>query len=165
MFEQMRKSLQGLLSPTPAAPMVWKQYDDPSAGFQISFPAPPTPPKDTGNSSEGTYFLQVSSKVGLLAFFNDYGPEVGPADEVLAGARDGGASNVGARIVSERRIALDGYPGIAFESESDSNHYSSRTYLAGSVLYLTLVITSRNEPYAEADRFHDSFKIISRVQG
>jgi hypothetical protein len=164
MFEQMRRSLQGLISPAAAAPTQWKQYDDPSAGFQISFPAPPTPPKDTGNSSEGTYFLQVSSKVALLAFFNDYGPEVGHADEVLAGARDGGVSNVGARLVDERKITLDGYPGIAFESESDTNHYSSRTYLAGSVLYLTLVITSRNQPYPDTGRFHDSFKIIPSIR-
>jgi len=165
MFEQMRKSLQSLLSPTPAAPTQWKQYDNPPAGFQISFPAPPTPPKDTANSTEGTYFLQVSSEVGLLAFFNDYGPEVGPADEVLAGARDGGIANVGARLVNERKITLDGYPGIAFESESDSNGYSSRTYLAGSVLYLTLVITPRRQPYPDAERFHDSFQIVPRAEG
>jgi hypothetical protein len=69
------------------------------------------------------------------------------------------------RLLKDQRITLGIYPGIEFESESDSEalHFSVRVYLVGNTVYQMSVSTPIGEPCAEATRFLDSFQLIPRL--
>ena len=84
------------------------------------------------------------------------------SDAMLEGAKKGALSNSKSHLTSERKVTLGVYPGIAFESESESAHFSARIYMVGTTLYQTLVVSPLNNEYPDTARFLDSFQLIAR---
>jgi hypothetical protein len=156
---------------TPAAPAPeWKSYSYSANGFSASFPSEPEMqkrdiPTDAGSFQLRSYIAQVGP-VALFVGVCDYGAaaEGKDPDEMLQGAKGGALKNSNSNLVSEHKITLGIYHGVAFESESDTSHFSARIYVVGTTLYQTLVVAPKDAPYSDTTRFLDSFQLIARVR-
>ena len=72
-------------------------------------------------------------------------------------------SAAGAHVLGEKNISLGANPGLQFEAESSTFHFSARFYLVGTALYRTVVVAPLGKPYSETTRFLDSFQVMSRA--
>jgi hypothetical protein len=148
----------------------WKTYSYPEDGFSISYPTEPSVQKNYVPTAAGTFELRAYiSEVGEAALYVgvcDYGTAVAgrTPESVLSGAQQGAIDNVKAHLISSKAITLGTYPGIAFEAESDSMHFSARIFLVGSALYQNLVASPILSQYPDSTRFMDSFQLIARVK-
>ncbi len=155
---------------TPAAPAPdWKTYTYPSDGFSASFAFEPAEQKKNVPTDAGTFELRAYiSQHGEAAMFVgicDYGTAAAgknPAT-MLEGAKNGALSNTNAHLLSEKPIMLGIYPGLEFEAENDTMHFSARIYLVGTTLYQTLTAAPLGKPYPDAARFLDSFQLVART--
>jgi hypothetical protein len=145
-----------------------KAYRYPADGFQAWFPSAPELQKrdvttEAGSFELRSYIVQVNS-VALFVGVCDYGSANAGKDrsEVLQGAKEGALKNSSSHLISEKKITLGIYPGVEFESESDSAHFSARVYIVGNILYQTLVVAPLDRPYPETTRFLDSFQLIAK---
>jgi hypothetical protein len=155
----------GLGAQTPG----WKPYSYPAEGFRIDFPAQPALQKQNVPTQAGTFELRAYlAQVDPSAYFVgicDYGTAVANRDPqtVLQGAKDGALANVQAHLVSEQKITLNIIPGLAFEGENTSMHFTAHIFLAGTTLYQVLVAAPIGNTTSEPARFLDSFGLITRV--
>jgi hypothetical protein len=147
----------------------WKLYSYPPDGFSASYPSQPglqkrNIPTDAGSFELRSYVAQLAP-VTLFIGVCDYGAKAAGKDPgtMLQGARNGALKNSGSHLVSETKITLGVYRGLAFEAESDEEHFSARIYVVGSTLYQTLAVTPLAKPYADTARFLDSFRLIPRA--
>jgi hypothetical protein len=144
----------------------WKPYRYPADGFAISFPAQPNLEKqnvstDAGQFELRTYVAQDSS-TALIAAVCNYGPTAAGKDpsQLLESAKKGAVNNLKAHIASEKPVDLAGHRGVAFEADNDSEHISARIYLAGTVLYQSIVLSPMNARSIDTKRFLESFQFL-----
>jgi hypothetical protein len=148
----------------------WQNYNYPSEGFSVTFPAAPTTNKQNVPTDAGTFELRAYlSQMGDSALYVgvcDYGAVVNGRDPnaVLQGAKQGAVDNVKAHITSESNITLGIYPGVAFEADNDTLHFSAHIYFVGTTLYQVLVASPLKTPYAGTTRFINSFQFIPRTR-
>ena len=173
-------------APAQAAPAAqvpdWKSYSFSTDGFSAVFPSEPVlqkkdVPTDAGSFQLRSYIAEVG-QVALFVGVCDYGAATEGKDpeDMLQGAKDGALKNSNSHLISERKIALGVYHGVAFESESNVAtdaagkqpdnlaHFSARIYIVGSTLYQTLVVSPKDAPFPDGARFLDSFQLITRVK-
>jgi len=156
-------------TPVASAP-AWKSYSYPTDGFMVSYPSEPALQKKNVPTDAGTFelraYLAEDGQTALFVGVCDYGSAAAgrSPDTVLQGAKTGAITNVSGHLVSETKIALGTYPGVGFEAENDSFHFSARVYLVGTTLYQSLVAYPIGKQYDGAMRFLDSFQLIARVQ-
>ncbi len=81
---------------------------------------------------------------------------------ILDGAKNGAVANVNAHVLTTSKITLGVYPGVTFEAESDTLHFSVRIYLVGTILYQILTASPLGPPYYGTPKFLDSFQLIPR---
>jgi hypothetical protein len=150
----------------PPIPADWKPYRYPADGFSASFPFPPAIQKqpvstDAGQFELRTYVVEDSS-AALIAAVCDYGASAAgkDADGLLESAKTGSIANLKAHMVSEKKLNFGENHGVEFEAANDSEHISARLYLAGSILYQTVVVSPLNGSYADTARFLDSFQLL-----
>jgi hypothetical protein len=156
---------------TPAAPAPsWKTYSYPADGFSASFAFEPGEQKKNVPTDAGTFELRAyiaqDGEAAMFVGVCDYGAAASgrnPAT-LLQGAKNGALENTNAHLLSEKSITLGIYPGIEFEADSDTMHFSARIYLVGTTLYQALTAAPLGKPYAGVPRFLDSFQLIARVQ-
>ncbi len=147
----------------------WKSYSYAPDGFSISAPSAPVMskqdvPTEKGSFELRSYLVEVGSSA-LYVGVVDYGSAVSGRDpaDVLEGAKSGAINNVKATVSKESKVTLGIYPGLSFESENDTMHFSARIYLVGSVLYQVLTASPKSEPYAGTERYLNSFQLIPRT--
>lgn len=152
-----------------APPPEWKTYTYSSDGFSASFPSEPQMQKQSVPTDAGAFelraYLATPGSAALYIGVCDYGSALAGQDQqtVLTGAKNGAIKNVKAHIVTESKVTLGTYPGVGFEAESDSMHFSVRIYLVGTTLYQVLTAAPLTDRYADSTRFMDSFQLIPRV--
>jgi len=159
-------------TPAPAASVPapeWKTYSYADEGFSASFPSEPQfskrdVPTEKGSFELRTYLVELDP-VAVFVGICDYGSATAgrDPDNVLQGAESGALTNSNSHLISDRKMTLGIYHGIAFEAESDSAHFSARIYYVGSTLYQTLVVYPIGKPYDGTARFLDSFQLIART--
>jgi hypothetical protein len=153
---------------TPAQSSAWKTYSYAADGFSASFPSEPALQKQSVPTDAGTFELRAyvanDGDSALYIGVCDYGSTASNTDPdaILNGARDGAVENVKGRLVSTKKITFGVYPGLNYEIESDSLHFSGRMYLVGSVLYQVVAAAPAAKPYASSSKFLDSFQLIPR---
>ena len=158
---------------SPAATAVpaqeWKTYSYADAGFSISYPSEPeiqksSIPTEAGSFELSSYIAEIPQGA-LVAAVCDYGSALAGKDtgEALQGAKEGALANSHAHLISEKKITLGANPGLEFEAESETAHFSARIYLVGSKLYQMLIVSPINKPYSSAARFLDSFQLIAKA--
>ena len=146
----------------------WKTYNYPADGFSAAFPSKPAQTTKNVGTDTGTYelhsYLAVDGQTALYIGVCDYGakPSTDDPNTLLEGAKDGALKNSNAQLVSEQAITLGIYDGLEYEAESDTVHFTARLYMVGAMLYQTIVVTPRGQPYADTVRFLNSFQLIAR---
>ncbi len=147
----------------------WQTYSYSADGFSVSFPAQPQDSKQDVPTDAGTFELRgYTATVGPSALYIgvcDYGAAVSGRDPqtVLNGAQQGALNNTQAHLISSSKVTLGTYPGLAFEAENQTLHFSARIYLVGTTMYQALVASPLGQPYADTVRFLDSFQLIART--
>ncbi len=159
-----------LVAALAAGAQDWQTYSYPADGFSISAPQAPVLSKQSVPGQDAAVEMHnYLADMGFAALYASVTDEAALAskniDEALKGAEQGAIDNVHGHLVSDRRITLGDYPGLALEVENDSAHFSARIYIVRSTLYLTLVVSGLGKPYPDADRFLDSFRLIPRTAG
>ncbi|MSS72941.1 MAG: hypothetical protein EXS64_15830 [Candidatus Latescibacteria bacterium] len=141
-------------------------------GFSVETSSVPKQKKETVPTLDGpvdVYTLTFEIQNPALEYwivYIDY-PEAtvrqkGPG-QLLKEARDGSVDNVHGRLLKERDISLEGYPGkeIEYEGEgAEEDIYKSRMYLVKQRIYVILVTAPRNGASEHADKFLNSFKLM-----
>ena len=146
----------------------WQTYSYSTDGFSASFPAHPELQRKKVNTDAGPFelrtYIGTDGDVAMFVGVCDYGAAVSGRDpqSVLNGAQQGAMENVKAHLISSNKVTMGIYPGLAFEAENDTQHFSGRIYIVGSTLYQTLVVVPLGKPYADTARFLDSFQLIAR---
>ena len=147
----------------------WQTYSYSTDGFSASYPSVPDLQKKEIPTDEGTFelraYIGTDGEVAMFVGVCDYGAAVNGRDPqtVLNGSQQGAIDNVKAHLISSSRVTLGTYPGLAYEAENDTQHFSGRIYIVGSTLYQTLVVVPLGKPYADTARFLDSFQLVART--
>ena len=147
----------------------WRTYRYSSDGFSISLPSEPEVSKQNVPTAAGTFelraYLATDGDAALYVGVCDYGSAAAGRDPnvVLEGAKNGAVENVNAHLLSAEKITLGVYPGMKFEAENDTMHFSARIYLVGTTLYQTLTAAPLSKSYAGTTQFMDSFQLIART--
>jgi hypothetical protein len=148
----------------------WKIHDYSDEGFTALYPSLPDVQKKSIDTPEGTFELRTySAGAGdstLMVGICDYGPVVASKnpDQMLVGAKNSMVANSSARVISEKKIVLDKNPGIEFEAENGSTHFSVRMYIVQTTMYQTLVASPLSKPFNQTKRFLDSFQLVARTK-
>lgn len=141
-------------------------------GFSVETSSAPKQKKETVPTQNGpvdVYTLTFEMQNPAVAYwvvYIDY-PEAAVrqrgVEQLLKEARDGSVDNVRGRLLKERGIVAEGYPGkeIEYEGEDPAEDlYRSRMYLVKQRLYILLVTVPRNGPSEHAEKFLNSFKLL-----
>jgi hypothetical protein len=149
-----------------AAQTGWKEYAYESDRFAMSAPQEPALNKRQIDTKVGPIELRSYSVTdgdsALFVGVADYGSHMDNQDSktVLQGAKEGALKNSNSTLISEKEITRQGYPGLAFETESEKFHFSARIYLVGSRLYQSVAVFPRETSYADTTRFHESLRFL-----
>ena len=148
----------------------WQPYSNAGDGFRALFPSAPETSKTSVPVGQSTFELHSyavdAGGTTLYVGVCDYGAKGAAADpdELLKGAKEGAVQHMSAHILSEKKITLGSNHGVEFVAESDKLHFMTRMYIAGGVLYQTMVISPLGENFADTARFLDSFGLLARPQ-
>lgn len=147
----------------------WKPYTYPADGFKADFPSLPEiqkkdVPTEAGPLELRTYNVQLPAAV-LFVGVCDYGAASAGKDpsQMLQGAKNGALLNSGSHLIVEKKISLDGHPGLEYEAQSDTALFTTRIYMRGAIVYQTIVVTPLGKPYPDAARFLDSFQLVAQA--
>ena len=142
-------------------------------GFAVAFSGVPTQKKQTVTNSEGpvdiytlTFVLNHPSAEYWIIYI-DY-PSLTVlqkgSDQTLKEARDASGNPVQGKLLWERRVYLNEYPGLEIDYEGasgDENAYKSRLYLVKDRLYVILVTAPKDQPLsAQAENFLNAFRLL-----
>ncbi len=145
----------------------WRTYSYANEGFRVSTPAEP---QYSTSPVEGGYTLHAYSveipNGALLVGVVDYGTTNVSDDPYLRLEKGMNASlNFWkATLVREKRIGIDGYPGVEFEGDASAIHWFGRYFLVRSVLYEVIAGYPVGTTYDGLHRFADSFALIPRTR-
>lgn len=151
-------------------PTGWREIEIPAGHFRVLFPAPPRTTRrniktDIGNVASTRYTVSDAAGVTYDVLFNDYprdGLAKAPHQKLLDSARDGLIYQSKGRLIGEKPITLDGYPGRDQEILGpDGTHYRVRLVWADTRLYQLMAVTP-GKPRPESSVFFDSFRITGR---
>jgi hypothetical protein len=155
-----------------AAGLKWQEFASRTGGFYIVMPGSPDSEVHDVFTAVGvlelhTFFVQVRDSAYMVGY-SDYPKflvDSAVVDEMLDGARDGAVANVDGRLVWERRIRLQGYPGrelwIEADVDGESGLAHARLYLVGTRLYQILVAGPTHEySQSNAEKFLNSFLVV-----
>ncbi len=146
----------------------WKEYSSKEDSMAYSMPADPTPDTQTQDSAIGkitikSYILEQSNcaLMVMVTVYTDQVLQQATPAKVLATVRDGAMGHINGKVVSEKQIAIDGNPGIAFDFDSAQYHGTYRIYLVGKRLYQLQSMAAVGTPVlAGTDRFMNSFRLL-----
>lgn len=151
-------------------------------GYEIAFPAQPKAqtnkvPSEIGELTMSMNIYDASntrSKDDNLVYLTnstDYPAEAVSSDlteklpGIFRGAIDGAVRNVEGKLLSEKEISLNGFPGREFTVDFQSGMaiITARCYLVKNRMYIVQVITeTKKAPNAAMKRFFESFKIAAQ---
>lgn len=138
--------------------------------FSIMMPAKPLQSIERVQTQHATvevhFFASEYNNVGYVVTYSDYPQDyVEDVDikSLLERLRDGFVSSVKGRLLSDRYIRYEGYPGIEsmIESQDGNAILLSRRYIVDSRLYQLMVIGSKENTSPDSfSSFFDSFTLL-----
>jgi hypothetical protein len=151
----------------------WKLHESRSCACSILMPGSPkesqqTYPTDAGDVVATLFILELEGgSVAYLLGYNDYKAELVASSDpqvMLDGARDGAVSNVSGKLISEKKITLDGNPGRELKIEApQDNVVFARVYMVKQRLYQALVVMPKSKLRdGEVKKFLGSFKLLRK---
>jgi hypothetical protein len=145
----------------------WTKVEPEAGRFSVLMPGTPEAKVNTTDSQYGPYTVHLftfhNPRGIYMAGWVDYAPtfKFDVQGEINAN-RDNFLKGVNARLLTEKKITLDGNPGLEFTAESnDVQFIKSRVYIVGSRPYQLITLTNLKEEQANVDKFLASFKITA----
>ncbi len=137
----------------------WQQFSSESGNFTVLMPGKPTQKSETdADGSVTNDFTVVNGETVYLVTYADLVKEVTQLKptEIFDAVCEGYAAD-GDKLINQREIKLNGYPGRSVELKAtDGISGKASMYLIKNRLYQLLVISSKVE---DEKRFFDSFQI------
>ncbi len=145
----------------------WTEFTSQDGRFSISFHGKPIEreqeiPTPVGNLTAKMFIGFGAHRDGtFVAAYNDYPNQV-DAETRLEAVKSGIIGRLKAKIISEKKITHDTYPGREVLLDAPSiGRYRTRFYMVDLRLYQLAVGGTENFVKSEeADQFLDSFKLI-----
>jgi hypothetical protein len=146
-------------------------YDSSSGRFTIDFPGKPKEQSQTVQTPTGNvtaHIIMYESRIAAyVVTYSDFPAsqiKSSSADELLDGACQGVASNIGGTITSQKSISIDNHPGqevkVSASSRGKKVEVRNRIYLVGNRLYQVIVTAAPGDTEdATANKFVTSFKL------
>jgi hypothetical protein len=143
----------------------WTIHNYPADGFSISLPSDPqiqTQTSPAENSLMRSYSINLEQGVLMIgvAHFGSLMPTKGP-DAILQDGKNGALAQSKTHLVLEKKITLDGAPGLDFEAENETIHIRARVYIVGNTAYQLVEGYPLGKPFDRATEFFDSFRLIA----
>jgi hypothetical protein len=158
----------GQLARPLAQTQQWVKVAPPGCKCLAMMPTQPEDQPKTEDSAHGKYtthlFLSRTDSAIYLLGWVDYPPDFHPDVQAEINAnRDNFIKAVEAKLTSERKVSLDGYPGIEFMAESAKNLFKSRVYMVGDRPYQLIALWAKDagEPPGVAT-FLNSFRLANQ---
>ena len=143
-----------------------KPFTSKEGRFTIWMPAAPKASQQPIDAPEGKLTLHLfvvdRGASAYLASYIDYpaeGVEGADPQAVLKGARDGQLEKLNAKVLAEKKLTLDGFPGSEVQFQSPMFRGRIRTYLVKNRLYQALALTGADKEPADFAKFTESFKL------
>lgn len=145
----------------------WKEYVYADDLFAISTPFPPTAEKRTVHTKFGLisaryYSVSLGDDSGLMLAASELPPDDRrtPA-QVFSEAKQRSLAGIGAEVISELPVSLEGNTGLQVEFESPKYRGRIRYFVVGRRFYqLMSVAPIGKEIPPETDRFFDSLRLM-----
>jgi hypothetical protein len=154
-------------APPQTVPPGWREFGIPAGRFQVLMPGAPKTTRQTirtdiGNVAATRYTVTDASNVTYDVLLNDYPPSgiaKATPQKLLEGARDGLMYQTQGRMMSDKPVTLDGFPGRDLEiMGANGSHYRARLVWVDSRLYQVMAVTP-GPPLPASNIFFDSFRI------
>jgi hypothetical protein len=150
-----------------ADPHVWKEYVYADGLFAISTPFPPTTEERTVKTKFGPivaryYSVSLGGDSGLMLTASELHPDDHRTPpQVFNEAKQRSLAGIGARLISEVPVSVEGNAGVQVEFESPKYRGRIRYFVVGRRFYqLMSVAPTGNEVPPETVRFFGSFRLI-----
>lgn len=147
----------------------WKPLTSQEGRFSLLMPGAPKEQSQEVATPAGTIkmtmYVLEQGESAWFATFNDYPAEViqkADAETLLNGARDGAIGTVQGKLLAEKKIAIDTYPGreLEFEAQGGAFLARSRIYLVKERLYQIMILSPKAQGLPkDTGKFLDSFKL------
>lgn len=145
----------------------WKEYEHKEQGMAFSMPHTPETDTQVADTELGKitlylYTFEKGDAVMTLAV-NVYPDKIAkvPADVLLKGGENGAVDGAHGKVTSEKKITIDGNPGLEYQFESAKYHGTCRIYLVGTRMYQLISVSPTGTPFIEeTGRFFDSFRLV-----
>ncbi len=149
----------------------WVEFSSQKGNFSVLLPKKPVEEKETVNTKIGPvelYAFLVELQNGKVVYgvtYSDYPAEMvekSNPDDLLDRARNGAVRNISGKIIKEKRIVIEGYPGrelrVVFGKTGVMKY---RLYLVKNRLYQIMVLAEEENLLSSADeRFLNSFRLL-----
>lgn len=172
-LQPLTAEAQSTKSP-PATAGELQEFTSTKGGFSVLMPGQPTEEIEPANPQKGSgEFRQfiAEGEGGKVAYgisyvdFPNFDQQLNATEvnKLLNTARDGALR--GGRLIKERTIALDNYPGREIELESyEGFRTKARFYWVSPRLYILMAAASTKEAFPqEGDRVLDSFRLLTNT--
>ena len=149
----------------------WVKVTPVGGRFSVMMPTKPEESTETRDSPLGEYtahlFMARGGEAIYIVGWVDYAPSVKlDVQGEIDANRDNFLKGVSAKMTGERKITLDGNPGIEFTAESEGNTFKSRIYLAHNRPYMLATTWIKGDPEpAGISTFLNSFKFENPARG
>lgn len=149
----------------------WKEFTSKEGLFRVLMPGTPKQHTAEAESDFGKGVLHMNTaqadRTLYGAHYLDYPAEIkkAPIQKVLDASRDGALANLEGKLVSEKDIKLDKYPGreVQIEVAEGKRLFRARVYLVEQRMYQVVVFgTKAAATSKEADKFIDSFTLTKK---
>jgi hypothetical protein len=158
-------SLLLMAQPWQLAAQQWKTYSFPGDGFSILFPAEPDQTTKDLETKRGKIevrsYATQDGPAALLVGVTYFANSPSDTDAVLEAGKSGVLTSANARLIGENKIELGTNHGLEFTAESDTAQLTVRIYWINGATYQIVVVSPGKKPYADAQKFFDSFQLAS----
>jgi len=150
--------------PNPSAALI--QFVSKEGEFSIKMPAEPDPASqviDTDLGKVTMHSFSVATNSGnnaYMAMYADYptvpGDPAGAVDKAVSGQ----AESIKGKIVEDKKVTLNGWPGKTARIESADTTFLTAAYMAGNRIYQVIFVTPKGETIpSDVAEFFASFQI------
>jgi hypothetical protein len=150
-------------------PHHWQTYTSPDGSFSIQLPAKPTiqptqVPLDGGSSAAVNVITAAPNDRTTYAVTCAENANVGqkPPDQTLDSARDGSLSKIQGTVLTQKRIMVQGYPGLDVQARARGNSLVDlRIVAVGNRIFMIMAVANveQDREPRTVQRVLDSFKI------
>jgi hypothetical protein len=143
----------------------WKEYVYAEDGFAILSPREPeiqkhTLPVKMGEVEAHMYRIPLENYLVVIMYIPFHPDDKRTWEQALTDAKEA-LSKSGAKLISEKPILLEKYPGVEIEVEDARYHQQGRFYIAERKMYAVTASTLKGKAFTqEIQRWFDSFRLV-----